>query len=174
MSIHKICHCPAGAKTFKWILLFALAGAAVAFIHAEMRPPLPQTAQEPLIDLREELSVADIERSFVYGDEIPFEPIVISTIPTEADLLLENPPALKEENTEPKEKRLDYHVNSQYVNSRTVRAVNITAGMSYKVNNKSKIGIEASQEVHDPQDAKAWGKSHEDSSEARIKYFLSF
>lgn len=174
MLIHRMSfHGSASLKILQWVLICALTGAAAAFIQIEMQP-VSRPAEKPLVDIQEELSVVELYEDSIDQSEPVSTPIFISTLPTQETLLLNAPPDILEDIKAPKEKRFSYHINSEYANSRNVRAVNITAGMSYNVDDKSKIGIEASQEVHDMQDAKAWGRDHEDNSEARIKYFLSF
>jgi hypothetical protein len=55
-----------------------------------------------------------------------------------------------------------------------VRVSNAKIGVDYKVSENSTVGVEASQGIHDSQDAAAWGRSVEDETSAQAKYKLSF
>jgi endonuclease YncB( thermonuclease family) len=55
-----------------------------------------------------------------------------------------------------------------------VRTSNAKVGADYKVSKNATVGVEASQGIHDTQDAAAWGQSVDDETAAQAKYKLSF
>ena len=97
-------------------------------------------------------------RGFMPPEEIPAIPGVAVAEPEKEDL-----------------KKLDYKLGIDDVTGRSsVRASNVKIGVDYKVSPNATLGVEATQGLHDSQDAAAWGKSADDETAAQAKYKLSF
>lgn len=72
-------------------------------------------------------------------------------------------------------KKLDYKFGIEDATGRgDVRASNAKVGVDYKVSENATLGVEASQGIHDSQDAAAWGKSVDDATAAKAKYKITF
>ncbi|MFH0985048.1 MAG: thermonuclease family protein [Candidatus Omnitrophota bacterium] len=88
---------------------------------------------------------------------------------------LEQKRGLWREAKEEDRKKLGYKLGLEDVTGRgDVRASNAKIGVDYKVSENSTVGVEASQGIHDSQDAAAWGKSVDDATAAQAKYKISF
>jgi hypothetical protein len=73
------------------------------------------------------------------------------------------------------QKKVDYSFGLEDVTGLgNVRASNAKVGADYKVSENATVGVEASQGIHDAQDASAWGHSVDDETAAQAKYKLSF
>jgi hypothetical protein len=76
---------------------------------------------------------------------------------------------------EAEKKKVGYKFGLEDVTGQgTVRASNLKMGVDYKVSERSSVGVEASQGLHDTNDAAAWGKSVDDETAAKARYKVSF
>lgn len=156
-----------------WIMLSMLICGTLSALFEKQAKPQKAPATPP-IDLVETFS-APADTAIENTVTLQTIPAEIVTPAQEISPLITSPviPPIVQPVSE--SRKIDYEIFSEDATRiQSARAVNITAAVTYKVNEKAKIGVEASQEIHDLKDAKAWGKEHEDVQEARIKYNLAF
>ena len=73
------------------------------------------------------------------------------------------------------QKKLDYNVGVEDATGQgNVRVSTAKAGVDYKMSKNATVGVQASQQIHDSQDAAAWGGADDDETAAQAKYKLSF